>query len=180
METLPAGESPGGGRGGSRSGRGCRDVDAASGRASRPGEGSPKLSGDAAGGAGDDTASRTLLRVVTDWAGHYPNGAASVAALVAAGADVNACFVGEHAETPLHWAASTDDVEVLDALLMSGRTSTPKAAPSAAAAGRRCSTRPCSGSGRPRAAWSSVALRPDRGRKPVWAWSTPSLAARAG
>jgi uncharacterized protein len=49
--------------------------------------------------------------VVTDWPGHYPNGAASVAALVAAGADVNASFVGEHAETPLHWAASTDDAE---------------------------------------------------------------------
>ena len=36
---------------------------------------------------------------------------------VAAGADVNARFTGPHTETPLHWAASSDDVEALDALL---------------------------------------------------------------
>lgn len=64
--------------------------------------------------------SRTLLHVVTDWPGHYPQGAATVAALVAAGADVNARFRGPHEETPLHWAASSDDVEVLDALLDAG------------------------------------------------------------
>src|SRR5262249_29094049 len=64
--------------------------------------------------------SRTLLHVVTDWPGHYPNGPAIVAALVAAGADVNARFTGPHTETPLHWAASSDDVPVLDALLDAG------------------------------------------------------------
>jgi uncharacterized protein len=64
--------------------------------------------------------SRTLLHVVTDWPGHFPNGAAAVAALVEAGADVNARFRGPHEETPLHWAASSDDVEVLDALLDAG------------------------------------------------------------
>jgi uncharacterized protein len=64
--------------------------------------------------------SRTLLHVVTDWPGHFPNGAATVAALVAAGADVNARFTGPHTETPLHWAASCDDVDVLDALLGAG------------------------------------------------------------
>jgi hypothetical protein len=64
--------------------------------------------------------SRTLLHVVTDWPGHFPNGAATVAALVEAGADVNARFRGPHEETPLHWAASCDDVEVLDALLDAG------------------------------------------------------------
>ncbi len=72
---------------------------------------------------GDDDSqgmSRTLLHVVTDWPGHFPNGAATVAALVEAGADVNARFQGPHEETPLHWAASTDDVEVLDALLDAG------------------------------------------------------------
>jgi len=64
--------------------------------------------------------SRTLLHVATDWPGHFPHGADTVAALVSAGADVNARFRGPHAETPLHWAASSDDVAVLDALLDAG------------------------------------------------------------
>lgn len=64
-----------------------------------------------------DGMSRTLLHVATDWPGHVPNGAAIVAVLVEAGADVNARFRGPHEETPLHWAASSDDVAVLDALL---------------------------------------------------------------
>lgn len=64
--------------------------------------------------------SRTLLHVATDWPGHFPRGAETVAALVQAGADVNARFAGPHVETPLHWAASTDDVAVLDALLDAG------------------------------------------------------------
>ncbi|GAB1510979.1 ankyrin repeat domain-containing protein [Actinophytocola sp. KF-1] len=63
---------------------------------------------------------RTLLHVVTDWPGHFPHGPATVAALVEAGADVNARFDGAHRETPLHWAASCDDVAVLDALLDAG------------------------------------------------------------
>jgi ankyrin repeat protein len=63
---------------------------------------------------------RTLLHVATDWPGHFPNGSETVAALVAVGADVDAPFVGSHAETPLHWAASSDDVEVLDALVAAG------------------------------------------------------------
>ncbi|MGH3492927.1 MAG: ankyrin repeat domain-containing protein, partial [Sciscionella sp.] len=67
-----------------------------------------------------DGMSRTLLHVVTDWPGHYPNGAATVALLVDAGAEVDARFRGPHEETPLHWAASSDDVEVLDALLDAG------------------------------------------------------------
>jgi uncharacterized protein len=63
---------------------------------------------------------RTLLHVATDWPGHFPNGPAIVAALVAAGADINAQSIGPHDETPLHWAASSDDVPVLDALLDQG------------------------------------------------------------
>ena len=33
---------------------------------------------------------------------------------------MNARFTGPHTETPLHWAASSDDVEVLDVLLDAG------------------------------------------------------------
>ncbi len=64
--------------------------------------------------------SRTLLHVLTDWPGNRPRGAETVSMLVAAGADVNARFEGSHEERPLHWAASCDDVPVLDALLDHG------------------------------------------------------------
>src|ERR687892_1326998 len=69
---------------------------------------------------GREHSSRTLLHVATDWPGHFPNGPATVAVLVEAGADVNARFRGPHTETPLHGAASSNDVEVLDALLDAG------------------------------------------------------------
>lgn len=81
---------------------------------------SPELATARLGDHAPDGMSRTLLHVATDWPGHYPNGAATVAALVAAGADVNARFHGPHEETPLHWAASNDDVVALDALLDAG------------------------------------------------------------
>ncbi|GIE36828.1 hypothetical protein Ait01nite_098730 [Actinoplanes italicus] len=68
----------------------------------------------------DGSTTRTLLHVLTDWPGLFPGGAATVGVLVAAGADVNARFTGPHTETPLHWAASCDDVDVLDALLDAG------------------------------------------------------------
>ena len=61
--------------------------------------------------------SRTLLHVATDWPGHFPNVAATIAALIEAGAEVNARFTGPHTETPLHWAASSNDVDALDALI---------------------------------------------------------------
>jgi hypothetical protein len=80
-----------------------------------PGLATARLGDDDPGGM-----SRTLLHVVTDWPGHFPNGATTVAVLVEAGADVNARFRGPHQETPLHWAASSNDVEVLDALLDAG------------------------------------------------------------
>ena len=64
---------------------------------------------------------RTLLHMLADWPGHRAGAAEMAALLVAAGADVNAAFGGpEHDETPLHWAASADDVELLDALLDAG------------------------------------------------------------
>ncbi|RXZ81068.1 ankyrin repeat domain-containing protein [Paenibacillaceae bacterium] len=64
--------------------------------------------------------SRTLLHVVTDWPGHFPNGAATVGVLVEFGAEVNSRLTGSNTETPLHWAASSDDIKVLDALLDAG------------------------------------------------------------
>ena len=68
--------------------------------------------------------SRTLLHIVADWPGHFPNGARSVGILVEAGADVDARVIHPSqkgsAETALHWAASSDDVAVLDALLDGG------------------------------------------------------------
>ncbi len=80
----------------------------------------PDLASARIGGNGDCGGGRTLLHVATDWPGHFPNGAVTVALLIAQGADVNARFTGPHAETPLHWAASSDDVQVLDALLDAG------------------------------------------------------------
>ena len=58
--------------------------------------------------------------MLTDWPGHFPDAPGKVAALVAAGANVNARFTGPHGETPLHWAASSDDIDALDALLDAG------------------------------------------------------------
>jgi len=64
---------------------------------------------------------RTLLHVVTDWPGYFPNGPAVVAALIGAGCDPNIAVGGSwHRETPLHWAASSDDVEVARALIDGG------------------------------------------------------------
>jgi hypothetical protein len=63
---------------------------------------------------------RSLLHVATDWPGHFPNVGASIAVLVRAGADVNARGRGAITETPLHWAASSDDVDALDALMDAG------------------------------------------------------------
>lgn len=70
--------------------------------------------------AGRRGGSRTALHVATDWPGFFPNGPAVVAMLVEAGADPDAPCEGAFAETPLHWTASSDDVEVLDALLDAG------------------------------------------------------------
>jgi ankyrin repeat protein len=63
---------------------------------------------------------RSLLHIATDWPGRFPNVGATIALLAAAGSDPNAAFQGRHSERPLHWAASTDDVEAIDALLGAG------------------------------------------------------------
>ena len=60
---------------------------------------------------------RSPLHLFADWPGHLPNAAVIVPMLAAAGADLDAPAVGMwHRETPLHWAASNDDVELIDAL----------------------------------------------------------------
>jgi ankyrin repeat protein len=65
--------------------------------------------------------SRTLLHVATDWPGYFPNGPAIVRLLAGAGADPSAPVTGGwHSETPLHWAASSDDVDVAEALIDAG------------------------------------------------------------
>ncbi|MDA0182629.1 hypothetical protein OJ997_20125 [Solirubrobacter phytolaccae] len=61
---------------------------------------------------------RTLLHMLADWPGHREGASELAAILVESGADVNAPFGGpQHDETPLHWAASADDVPLLDALV---------------------------------------------------------------
>jgi ankyrin repeat protein len=64
---------------------------------------------------------RTPLHVATDWPGYFPNGPAVVDLLISSGADPNAPITGGScAETPLHWAASSDDVDVASALIAGG------------------------------------------------------------
>lgn len=69
---------------------------------------------------GDADQSRTALHIATDWPGNFPRVAETIAVLVAAGAPVDGRFAGPHEETPLHWAASSDDVAAIDALLAAG------------------------------------------------------------
>src|SRR5450755_4640119 len=73
------------------------------------------------GGAG------TPLHLVTDWPGYFPNGPEIVKLLIDAGADPNALTTGRDSETPgpgsetpLHYAASSDDVDVAAALIDGG------------------------------------------------------------
>lgn len=69
---------------------------------------------------------RTPLHVTADWPGYFPAAPAGVALLLDAGADPNDDCGGDRPETPLHWAASTDDREVAIALIHGGsRLDTP-------------------------------------------------------
>lgn len=75
---------------------------------------------------GRDGGSATALHLVTDWPGYFPNGPQIVALLTDAGADPNALTTskgpepGPGSETPLHYAASSDDVDVAEALVEGG------------------------------------------------------------
>ena len=66
---------------------------------------------------------RTLLHYATDWPGFHPRAAETIATLVDAGANVNAkCILADQpaTETPLHWAASSDDISAANALIAAG------------------------------------------------------------
>lgn len=67
---------------------------------------------------GDATEGRTLLHILADWPGHIANASELAKVIVSAGADVNTPFMGDlHSETALHWAASNNDIALLDTLL---------------------------------------------------------------
>jgi uncharacterized protein len=77
----------------------------------------PELASSTLGGV---CGGRTPLHVVTDWPGYYPKGPAVARLLIDAGADVNARGRDGRGESPLHWAASSDDVDVAEVLVDAG------------------------------------------------------------
>ena len=82
--------------------------------AERPGLASARVQG----GKGS---SRTPLHMVADWPGYFPRGPQIVGMLIEAGANPSApTDPGSPSETPLHWAASCDDLEVAEALIDGG------------------------------------------------------------
>lgn len=64
---------------------------------------------------------RTLLHIVTDWPGYWPNGPEVVRLVIGRGGDPNhRGGDNSEGETPLHWAASSDDADVAAALIDGG------------------------------------------------------------
>jgi uncharacterized protein len=63
---------------------------------------------------------RTPLHAAADWPGYFPAAPAAVALLLEHGADPNDDTGGDCPETPLHWAASSDDVDVAVVLIDGG------------------------------------------------------------
>jgi ankyrin repeat protein len=106
---------------------------------------------------------RTPLHVAADWPGYFPNGPQVVRLLIEAGADPNARSPGD--ETPLHWAASSDDSDVAEALIEGGAdVDAPDGSigtPLANAVGYGC--------------WHVARLLVDRGAKVDAAWQASAL-----
>jgi uncharacterized protein len=70
---------------------------------------------------GEDGGPIAPLHIFADAPGHRPRAVEIVAALAQAGAPLDDHAIGTwHEETALHWAASNDDVELIDALLDAG------------------------------------------------------------
>src|SRR5215510_6844121 len=68
---------------------------------------------------------QTPVLIAVDWPGHFPNVAQTIAVLASAGADVNVHYPPHPKdpncrETPLHQAASSNDVSAVDALIDAG------------------------------------------------------------
>lgn len=72
------------------------------------------------GGKGIEGGWRTPLHAAADWPGYFRYAPAAVEVLLTHGADPNDDTGGERPETPLHWAASTDDLEVAATLIDGG------------------------------------------------------------
>jgi uncharacterized protein len=74
---------------------------------------------------GSEGNSTTPLLLVTDWPGYFLDGPAIARLLIEAGADLNARTADppsdtDPGETPLHFAASSDDVDVAEVLIDGG------------------------------------------------------------
>ena len=69
----------------------------------------------------EDGGGRSPLHLLADAPGRRPRARETITVLAAAGADLNVPAVGMwHVEAPLHWAASNDDLVLIDALLDAG------------------------------------------------------------
>lgn len=68
----------------------------------------------------ENDAKRSVLHIATDWPGNFPHVVETIEILIEAGANVNAMMEGPNSETPLHWAASSNDVSAVETLVKHG------------------------------------------------------------
>ena len=65
-------------------------------------------------------AMRSLLHIATDWPGHFPEVGQTIEVIINAGCPVDVRMRGPHRETALHWAASSNDIDAINALVGGG------------------------------------------------------------